>query len=67
VNDPPELDCVAVMIGEYSVFLPGVWQPRDWASVAAPFRSRCADDDRLNVRLHGKEVPSPRWPMYLLD
>jgi hypothetical protein len=75
VDDPDELRCVAVTMGEYSVFLPGLWdlrtpelwEQRTWDEVAAAFSHRREAGDRLNVNLRGKEVPWPRWPTYLLD
>src|ERR1022692_895759 len=30
VDDPDDLKCVAVMLGEYSIFLPGLWNPLTW-------------------------------------
>jgi hypothetical protein len=67
VNEPDELRCVAVMVGEYGTFLPGVWNPLTWEELAAAFCQRREDGDRLNVTLRGKEVPWPKRPMYLLD
>ena len=67
VNNPDELRCVAVIIGEYSVFLPGLCQPMTWDETAAAFCRRREADDRLSVTLHGKEVPWPKEPTYFLD
>lgn len=67
VNDPEDLECVVVMLGEYSVFLPGLRSPMTWDDVAAAFCRRRQSGDRLNVNLRGKEVPWPRSPTYLLD
>lgn len=67
VDDPDELRCVAVTIGEYSVFLPGLWNPLTWDELAAAFCHRREAEDRLNLTLSGKEVPWPTRPMYLLD
>lgn len=67
VDDPDELRCVAVMLGEHSVFLPGLWNPMTWDEVAAAFCRRREAGDRLNVNLRGKEAPWPKWPTYFLD
>jgi hypothetical protein len=67
VNDPDELRCVAVMLGDYSVFLPGLWNPLTWDELAAAFCHRREAGDRLNLTLRGKEVPWPKQPIYLLD
>jgi hypothetical protein len=67
VDDPDELRCVAVMLGEYSVFLPAWWNPRTWDELAEAFCRRREPGDRLNLTLRGKEVPWPKGPMYLFD
>lgn len=67
VSDPYELRCVAVMFGEYGVFLPALTNPTTWDEVAAAFCHRRAAGDRLNVNLRGKEVPWPKWPTYFFD
>ena len=67
MNDPDELRCVAVMLGEHSVFLPGLWNPLTWDELAAAFCRRREAGDRLNLTLRGKEVPWPKQPIYLLD
>lgn len=67
VNDPDELRCIAIVLGEYSVFLPGLSNPLIWDELAAAFTRRCEVGNRLNVTLSGKEVPWPTQPMYLLD
>lgn len=67
VDDTHELRCVAVTLGEYSIFLPGWWEPLTWDELAAAFCDRRGPGDRLNLTLRGKEVPWPKRPMYLLD
>jgi hypothetical protein len=67
VDDPDELRCVAVMLGEYSVFLPGLWNPLTWDEIAAAFCRRRGVGGRLNLTLRGKEMPWPKRPMYFLD
>ena len=67
VNDPDELRCVAVMLGEYMVFLPGLRDPLTWDELVAALCRRREVGDRLNLALSGKEVPWPTRPMYLLD
>lgn len=67
VTDPPELASVAVAIGEFTVFLPGLWQDGGWESVAESFAQRAGPDGRLDISLHGKSVPWPTSATYLLD
>lgn len=67
VADPDELRCVAVTIGEYSVFLPSWSRPKTWDETSAAFGRACDSDGRLSLALRGKEVPWPRAPMYFLD
>lgn len=67
VNEPQELRCVAVTIGEHGVFLPGVFNPMPMDELARAFAGRCDDEQRLNVTLHGKLVPWPSRATYLLD
>lgn len=67
VADPDELRCLAVTIGEYSVFLPGWPRPKTWDETSATFGRECEADGRLNLELKGKEVPWPKKPMYFLD
>ncbi|WP_343448823.1 HNH endonuclease [Micromonospora oryzae] len=67
VDDPDELRCVAVAMGELVVFLPGLFRPQTWAQLAEAFGRLRGAEDRLTVNLNGKEVPWPRWPMYFLD
>ena len=67
VADPDELRCVAVTIGEYSVFLPSWSRPKTWNETAEAFGRECEADGRLNLALKGKEVPWPKAPTYFLD
>jgi hypothetical protein len=67
VDDPDELRCVAVTLGEYSVFVPGLWNSLTWEGIAVAFCRRCEAGDRLNLALRGKEVPWPKRPTYFLD
>ncbi len=67
VSDPPDLAAVAVTIGEFTVFLPGLGQDGGWEQVARSYARRAESDGRLGVRLHGKAVPWPTSPSYFLD
>jgi hypothetical protein len=67
VDQPDELRCVAVMLGEHTVFLPGIFRPLTCEQLAEVFASRRDADDKLNVNLNGKEMPWPQWPTYFLD
>ncbi|WP_198168229.1 HNH endonuclease [Herbidospora yilanensis] len=67
VEHPDELRCVAVIFGELSVFLPGIFRPLNCEQLADAF-GRCRDaNDQLQVSLQGKEMPWPQWPTYFLD
>jgi hypothetical protein len=67
VTDPPELASVAVTVGEFTVFLPGLWQDDGWESVAESFARRAGPGGRLEISLHGKAVRWPTSPTYFLD
>lgn len=67
VDQPDELRCVAVMLGEHTVFLPGIFRPLTSEQLAEVFASRRDADNKLNVNLNGKEMPWPQWPTYFLD
>jgi hypothetical protein len=67
VDNPDELRCVAVTLGEYTVFLPSLFRPMTCEELVETFLRRRGPEDRLNVHLEGKLVPWPRWPTYLVD
>jgi hypothetical protein len=67
VTEPSELRCVAVMIGEHGVFLPGLSDPLTMDELGRAFTQRCREDGRLTVRLQGKLVPWPSRATYLMD
>ncbi|WP_220292424.1 HNH endonuclease [Streptomyces sp. MBT84] len=67
VDRPDELRCVAVVMGEHTVFLPSLFRPRPCDELVEAFASRRAAGDRLSVTLDGKEVPWPRWATYFMD
>lgn len=67
VDEPEELRCVVVAMGEFMVFLPGLFHPLTWPQLADAFGQRRSADNRLTVNLNGKEVPWPRWATYFLD
>jgi HNH endonuclease len=67
VHEPEELRCLAVVLGEYTVFLPGIFRPLDLEQLADAFGRRRDGHGRLQMIFSGKEVPWPRWPTYLLD
>jgi hypothetical protein len=54
VDQPDELRCVAVMLGEHTVFLPGIFRPLTCDQLAEVFGSRREADDKLHVNLNGK-------------
>ena len=67
VTSPDDLNCVAVVLGVQTVFLPSIFNPMTWDELAEAFSRHRSLGDQLNVRLGGKEMPWPRWPTYFLD
>jgi hypothetical protein len=67
VNDPPELDCVAVVMGERMIFLPGIFDPKTFGDLAERLSRRTDTEGRLTVRFSGKEIPWPSRATYFLD
>jgi hypothetical protein len=67
VNEPEELRCLSVVIGEHGVFLPGVFDPLTMDELAHRFAARCDENQQLHVTLNGKLVPWPSRAMYFLD
>jgi hypothetical protein len=67
VDDPEELRCVAVLMGEHGVFLPSVVDQIAMHELCEAFAGRREEGDRISVALHGKEVPWPRRGTYFLD
>jgi hypothetical protein len=67
VNEPEELRCVAVLMGEHGVFLPAMFNSTTMHELSEAFARRCGDDGRLNVTYSGKEVPWPSRATYFLD
>ncbi|WFE19520.1 HNH endonuclease [Solwaraspora sp. WMMD937] len=67
VDEPDELRCVAVSMGEHTVFLPGLWRTQTWDQLGEAFGRHRTEGDRLSLNLNGKEMPWPRWPTYFLD
>lgn len=67
VETPEDIRSVLVIMGQYGVFLPGLWEPLSCNDLAHALGQRAESDSRLNVRLDGQEVPWPSRPRYLLD
>jgi HNH endonuclease len=67
VEEPDELRCVAVNIGEYSVFLPDWHRPMTWGETSEAFCRMSDAGGSLSLSLQGKEIPWPRSPVYFLD
>lgn len=69
VEQPEELRCVAVVMGEFTVFLPGIYQPRGYQEIVeavldAKQRQR---QEGVTLDMNGKEVPWPRTARYSMD
>ncbi|MGI5284882.1 hypothetical protein ACQEVF_16295 [Nonomuraea polychroma] len=67
VEQPDELRCVAVVLGEHTVFLPGLFRPMTCDELVEAFAGQRTEGDQLNVSLDGKEVPWPKRATYFLD
>lgn len=67
VDHPEELRCVAVMLGEHTVFLPSLFHPMTCEELVQAFARRREPGDVLSAQLAGKEVPWPKRPTYFLD
>lgn len=67
VENPDEVRCVAVVMGEHTVFLPGVVRPMTCDELVEAFASRRVEGEQLNASLKGKEIPWPSRAMYFLD
>jgi hypothetical protein len=69
VTEPDDLRSVAVIMGQQTVFLPGIpgFRPQTCEELVEACKRRSASDQNLTVNLNGKEIPWPRWPTYLLD
>jgi hypothetical protein len=66
VERPDELRCVAVVLGEHTVFLPSLFRPITCDKLVEAFARR-VEGDRLTVSLDGKEVPWPKCATYFMD
>lgn len=67
VNDPDELRCVAVTLGEHTMILPSIFRPTTFDELVEAFIQRRDAEGRLNIEFHGKEIPWPSRPTYFLD
>ena len=67
VDRPDELRCVAVVMGERTVFLPGIFEPMTSDELVEAFKAKQAEGDRLRVDLGGKKVPWPNRATYFMD
>jgi hypothetical protein len=73
VQEPHELRSLAVVLGRYTVFLPGLEDPQPFMSLAfALSRSprqltSPGAPDRRQIPWRGKQIPWPTEPMYALD
>jgi hypothetical protein len=67
VDRPNELRCVAVVMGEHTVFLPSLFCPMTCDELAETFASQRVSGNRLSVNLAGKEIPWPRRATYFMD
>ncbi|MGY6655356.1 hypothetical protein ACXIZN_24660 [Amycolatopsis sp. TRM77291] len=67
VEQPDELRCVAVVMGDHTVFLPGLFRSMTCDELVEAFARRQEDGDRLSVHFNGKEIAWPRRATYFLD
>lgn len=66
VEQPDDLRSVAVTFGQRLILLPGIDRPQTSHQLHDAITAR-STDAAPPADLHGKEVPWPRWPTYLLD
>jgi hypothetical protein len=67
VDDPDELRCVAVVTGEHTVFLPGLFRTQTFEEITSALASLRAEAGTVSVNFNGKELPWPARPTYFLD
>lgn len=67
VDDPDELRCVAVVMGEHTVFLPGLFRTQAFEEINGALASLRGEGGRVSVNFNGKELPWPARPTYFLD
>jgi hypothetical protein len=73
VQEPHELRSFAVVLGRYTVFLPGLEDPQPFMSLASALSSSAVQltspgaPGRKQLPWRGKRIPWPTQPMYALD
>ncbi|MBM7787600.1 hypothetical protein [Tenggerimyces flavus] len=67
VEQPDELRSLAVTLGEWTVFLPGISRPLTYQQLSEGVAQTRNGHSRVKFRLHGKGVPWPSRPVYALD
>jgi hypothetical protein len=73
VQKPHELRSLAVVLGRYTVFLPGLEDPQPFASLASALSRSPVQltspgaPGRRQIPWRGKRIPWPTRPMYALD
>lgn len=67
VEQPDELRCLAVTLGEWTVFLPGISRPLTYQQLSEAVAETRDGHSKVKFRLHGKEVPWPSRPTYAID
>jgi hypothetical protein len=67
VEAPDELRCVAVLMGNHTVFLPSISQPVTCHELAQVFSGLRTEGDRPTITLSGQAVPWPTQATYRLD
>ncbi|MFD5519096.1 HNH endonuclease [Streptomyces sp. NPDC127066] len=67
VEEPVNLNSVAVVIGQYTIFLPDPWGSLTVEQLAESIGELRDGAGKVQCTLNGKIVPWPNGPMYLLD
>jgi hypothetical protein len=57
VDNPDELQCVAVVMGEHTVLLPGMFRTQTFEEITDALASQRGEEGRVSVNLNGKELP----------
>ncbi len=67
VQEPHELRSLAVVLGRYTVFLPGLEDPQPFMTLASALSRSPVQLGRRQISWRGKRIPWPTRPMYALD
>jgi hypothetical protein len=67
VSEPSDLQCLAIIMGEFVVFLPSPVALRTWDEIVKAFQKRTNAAGQLQASFSGQEFPWPSRATYFLD